>query len=139
MNLDNRIKKKPLTCFDVEEAKKLIGKECYFSDDSEDFENLDDCQKGNLIGITPESLYPFSAEKNNSFAVFRYCLPLEYTTLDPDNTPEEVLKELTNFLNRFSAKGKFCGGPMSGEHKQAVLILRSFHEILMAYWDSKNG
>ena len=36
MNLDPRIKKKPFSCFDIEEAKKFIGKECYFSDDSED-------------------------------------------------------------------------------------------------------
>lgn len=141
MNLDPRTKKKPFGCFDIEEAKKFRGKECYFSDDPEDFKNLDDCQKGTMLGVCTESRYVFTGEKNNSFAVFRYCLPVEYTqdTLEPDKTPEEALKELTNFLNRLSAKGKFCGGPMSGEHKQAVLILRSFHEILMAYWDSKNG
>lgn len=149
MKLDPRIKKKPFSCFDIEEAKQFIGKECYFSDSPKSFEDLDRtdwnlgelCQKGTLKSVSSDINYPFNATKNNSFAVFRFCLPVAYTrdTLDSDKTPEEALKELTNFLNRLSAKGKFCGGPMSGEHKQAVLILRSFHEILMAYWDSKNG
>lgn len=42
MKLDPRIKegKKPLTGFDIEEAKKFIGKKCYFGLDCESFENL---------------------------------------------------------------------------------------------------
>lgn len=43
MKLDPRIKefKKPLTPFDTEEAKKYIGKECYFSCVSTDFGELE--------------------------------------------------------------------------------------------------
>lgn len=151
MKLDTRILKgkRPLTCFDSDEAKQFIGKECYFSDSPKSFEDLDRtdwnlgeiCQKGTLKSVSSDINYPFNATKNNSFAVFRYCLPLEYignhTELDPDKTPEEALNELSNFLHKLSTKGKFAGGPNSGNHKQAVLILRSFQEILMAYLESK--
>ena len=43
MELDKRIKegKRPLNCFDTEQAKQFIGKKCYFSDDARDFMNLD--------------------------------------------------------------------------------------------------
>ena len=42
MELDKRIKegKKPLTCFDVKEAKQFIGKECYLSNSIADYADL---------------------------------------------------------------------------------------------------
>ena len=43
MELDKRIikGKRPLTCFDTEQAMQFIGKQCYFSDDATDFMDLD--------------------------------------------------------------------------------------------------
>ena len=44
MKLDSRIidGKKPLTCFDSDEAKQFIGQEGYFSNDKTDFQDLND-------------------------------------------------------------------------------------------------
>ena len=50
MELDSRIKegKRPLMCFDIEEAEQFIGKNGYFSDCLYKFQNLDDCSKSIL-------------------------------------------------------------------------------------------
>lgn len=78
IDLDERIisGKKPLTAFDVMESK-FIGTDCYFSDKPSDFGDLSNCQIGCLLSrnvITGA----FSATKNNSYAVFNYCLPCEW-------------------------------------------------------------
>ena len=43
MELDKRIVpgKRPLSCFDTEQAWRFMGKQCYFSNDARDFMNLD--------------------------------------------------------------------------------------------------
>lgn len=43
MELDKRIieGKRPLNCFDTEQAWQFMGKQCYFSDDATDFMDLD--------------------------------------------------------------------------------------------------
>ena len=78
IDLDKRILdgKKPLTAFD-EVDSKFIGTDCYFSDKPSDFGDLSNCQIGCLLSrnvITGA----FSATKNNSYAVFNYCLPCEW-------------------------------------------------------------
>lgn len=47
MKLDPRIieGKKPLTCFDVEEAKQFIGRKCYFSNEYWVFEDIEENKK----------------------------------------------------------------------------------------------
>ena len=47
MKLDSRILegKKPLTCFDVEQAKEFLGKECYFSNCKGHYKNLSAFEK----------------------------------------------------------------------------------------------
>ena len=50
MELDKRIKegKRPLTCFDTEQAKRFIGKECYFTNAYCTFEELNSIPKAIL-------------------------------------------------------------------------------------------
>lgn len=78
MELDSRIldDKKPLTAFD-EMDSKFIGTDCYFSDKAGDFGDLSNCQIGSLLR-KDEATGVFSATKNNSYAVFNYCLPCEW-------------------------------------------------------------
>ena len=47
MELDSRIKegKRPLTCFDTEQAKEFLGKECYFSNCKSHYKNLSAFEK----------------------------------------------------------------------------------------------
>lgn len=78
MELDKRIKegKKPLTAFD-ELDSKYIGTDCFFSDKPSDFADLSKCQVGKLMSLDAVSGM-FGASKNNSYAVFCFCLPCEW-------------------------------------------------------------
>lgn len=66
MELDKRIKegKRPLNCFDTEQAKQFIGKKCYFSDDARDFMNLDKADGDTLFYV---------AELQNIWTAEEYC------------------------------------------------------------------
>ena len=78
IDLDERIikGKKPLTAFD-EIDSKFIGTDCYFSDKASDYGDLSNCQIASLLRKDEETGV-FSATKNNSYAVFNFCLPCEW-------------------------------------------------------------
>ena len=78
IDLDKRIikGKKPLSAFDELESK-YIGTDCFFSDKPSDFSDLSKCQVGKLMSLDAVSGV-FGASKNNSYAVFNYCLPCEW-------------------------------------------------------------
>lgn len=72
--------KKPLTCFDVEEAKEFIGKQCYFSDNAIDFMDLDKADGDSsfyiaeLQNIWTAEEYCFADNSND----YRFILPCEW-------------------------------------------------------------
>lgn len=80
MELDSRIKegKRPLMCFDIEEAEQFIGKNGYFSDCLYKFQNLDDCSKSilhcvdNKCGDSNDYLF------NDGKYYCRFFLPVEW-------------------------------------------------------------
>ena len=82
MELDKRIieGKKPLDCFDTEQAKQFIGKKCYFSDEARDFMNLDKADGDTLFyvaelqNIWTAEEYCFADNSND----WRFILPLEW-------------------------------------------------------------
>lgn len=100
MELDSRIKegKKPLTCFDTEQAKEFLGKDCYFSDKASDYGDLSNCQIGRLLSRDVMTGV-FNATKNNSYANFNYCLPCEWV-----KEPEKKYRPYT--MNEFKAEFK---------------------------------
>lgn len=91
IELDKRIieGKKPLTAFD-EMDSKFIGTDCFFSDKPSDFADLSKCQVGKLMSLDAVSGM-FGASKNNSYAVFYFCLPCEWVK------PEEPEKKYRPF------------------------------------------
>ena len=104
MELDKRIieGKRPLNCFDTEQAKQFIGKKCYFSDDARDFMNLDKADGDTLFyvaelqNIWTAEEYCFADNSND----YRFILPLEWVK------PEEPEKKyrpfsLDEFFNIF--------------------------------------
>ena len=102
MELDKRIKegKKPLTAFDVMESK-FIGTDCYFSDKPSDFADLSKCQVGKLMSLDAVSGM-FGASKNNSYAVFYFCLPCEWVEeekKEPKYRPFKDHAEYKEYLN----------------------------------------
>ena len=82
LELDSRIKegKRPLTCFDTEQAMQFIGKQCYFSDDATDFMDLDKADGDStfyiaqLQNIWTAEEYCFADNSND----YRYILPCEW-------------------------------------------------------------
>lgn len=79
MKLDPRIKKgkKPLTCFDSDEAKQFIGQEGYFSNNTTDFQDLNDACRDVLQDVIDsyDNTPPF---KCSDYIHKNYVLPLVY-------------------------------------------------------------
>lgn len=76
MELDKRILegKKPLTCFDIEEAKKYVGKLCYICDEYDYFNALAQIKPTILKGVEDcEVPFQFGSDRQAEF-----CLPCEW-------------------------------------------------------------
>ena len=126
MELDKRIKegKRPLTCFDTEQAKEFLGKECYFSNCKvhyknlsafEEFVSLTDYCIGTLTAIMDLGDRVFDVDQQCK--EFRYCLPCEW--VKPEE-PEKKYRPYTKheFLNKFE-----CGKPISIRRKDDCINL----------------
>lgn len=78
MNLDKRIinGKRPLTCFDTEEAKKYIGKLCYMCDEYNLFYKLNLIEPTILKGVEDcEIPFHYGSDYQAEF-----CLPCDWVT-----------------------------------------------------------
>ena len=76
MKPDPRIKedKRPLTCFELDEAEEFIGKRCYLFNRYSLIENLD-FLKIEILQNLKEKEYSFTSAKGENF---RYYLPCEW-------------------------------------------------------------
>lgn len=76
MKLDSRIieGKRPLTCFDAEEAKQFIGKKGFVTDELKQFHDLNKVQETVLKNVWPNETYCFIA----SVTGYKYFLPSEW-------------------------------------------------------------
>lgn len=101
MKLDSRIieGKKPLTCFDVEEAKKYIGKDCYFASKFENFENLSKVPHATLHNVD-DSPVPFQCyDEDGVFCYDCFILPCEWVKQEPKYRPFKDHTEYKEYLN----------------------------------------
>lgn len=105
MKLDTRIMggKKPLDCFDTEEAESYVGKECYFSDDMFPFADMSDktndslIYKGTLLKVWSDGSDPYETDSQRFYT---YCLPCDWVTEAKKYRPFADTKEFfikTNF------------------------------------------
>lgn len=110
MELDSRIKegKRPLTCFDIEQAKEFLGKECYFSNCKSHYKNLSAFEKfvsltdyciGELTAIMDLGDRVFDVDQQCN--EFRYCLPCEWVK-EEKSEPKYRPYTLTEFVNTYS-------------------------------------
>lgn len=85
MQLDKRIinGKRPLTCFDIEEAKKYIGKLCYMCDEYNLFYQLNLIEPAILMGVEDCEI-PFH---NGQDKQAEFCLPCEWITKEKKYRP----------------------------------------------------
>ena len=104
MELDKRIikGKRPLTCFDIEEAKQFIGKECYFSSKLENFENLSKVPHANLYNVDDSST-PFQCYGDDGILCYDcFILPCEWVEeekKEPKYRPFKDHAEYKEYLN----------------------------------------
>ena len=105
MKLDTRIMsgKKPLDCFDTEEAESYVGKKCYFSDDMFPFANMSDktndslIYRGTLLKVWPDGSDPYESDSQRFYT---FCLPCDWVTVEKKYRPFTDTKEFfikTNF------------------------------------------
>lgn len=76
MELDKKILpgRKPLTCFDIDEAEKYVGKKCYISNEYDFYRDLDFTQQKILTGVEDcEEPFHYDQDKQAEF-----CLPCEW-------------------------------------------------------------
>lgn len=80
MQLDSRIieGKKPLTCFDTEEAKQFLGKWGYFNNNLNRFCYLKNCNRGCLRNIFVQNEKCFVSTSDYPDTDYKYFLPAEW-------------------------------------------------------------
>ena len=87
MKLDPRIVegKKPLDCFDAEEAENFVGQKGYASDDISTFTDLDFCEPGKLEYVVKENgngiCYPYSVVTDYNRKEYAFFLPEAWTVI----------------------------------------------------------
>lgn len=80
MNLDERVKTgyRPLTCFDTVEARKFIGKPCYFTSEIGRFNVLEKyCDYGILEEVLDPALEPFQMVGEDD-ETYQFIIPEEW-------------------------------------------------------------
>lgn len=72
MDLDKRIKNnhRPLCVIDIKWAMGFIGKNGFFADAINCFENLSECQSGLLISVKDKKLHPFECDNQWNYTFF---------------------------------------------------------------------
>ena len=134
MKLDSRILegKKPLTCFDIEEAKKYVGKDCYFSSKFEDFENLSKVPHATLHNVD-DSHTPFqSYGKDGVLCYDCFILPCEWVKEEEKTyRPYKDVKEL------FEDIGVYIGDVVNFRRKDSKA---EYHALITSYIiDTEDG
>ena len=98
MKLDKRIKegKRPLTCFDIEEAKAFIGKECYLSNSFSDYADLNNVTAKRILDDVSNTHIPYSS---NPAGIYCYCLPCEWVKPEEPEKKYREYKDLDEFFD----------------------------------------
>lgn len=138
MELDKRIMpgKRPLNCFDIEEAKQFIGKQCYFSDFAQQYEDLDSIENSDCVSTYKKGILTQvncsgreEAFESAGRTVYKYCLPLEWVR-EEKSEPEPKYRPYTikDFEKAF----------LNGEFEDFI-IFRDKHDHDNVYTMRYNG
>ena len=135
MKLDTRIMdgKRPLNCFDTEEAESYVGRECYFSDEVFPFANMSDktnralIYKGILLKVWPDGSDPYETDSQRFYT---YCLPCDWVTVEKKYRPFADTKEFFIKTN-FEVGDLICIRSKPHNHEYHLLIIGWTDEGLM--------
>ena len=87
MILDNRLSRLPYTCFEKDDCEKFVGQMGYFSNEIENYSDLEDCHHKRLESILSDVYNdPFNATDNITYSFFF-----------PDDLLKEPVKKLRPF------------------------------------------
>lgn len=160
MKLDPRIieGKKPLGCFETEEAKEFVGKECYFADSECCFESLDfdkwsSAERGMLENVSDTGSNAYRSCRNYWYV---YCLPCEWVTETKENAYRPFANTKEFFLMRNFNAGDLIHIRSKADNKEYHLIITgctdeelilgnlqglSFNELLQKFelWDCEDN
>lgn len=133
-NFDKRIIKRDfLDRFDKEEAKQYIGKKCFYTDELENFSDLDSPRVhiGTLSNFTEEFIDkgfgPYVATSHGSMFYAKYIIPCEWVKQEPTYIPYTVIE----FIKEYPLGSHLCFGPKSKTMEM--------HRLVDGYNDCKNG
>lgn len=124
MKLDLRIikGKKPLTPFDIDEAREYVGKDCYFTSRITNFESLDhnacDIKKGELTEIIPNHLAsaPYCHTSENDVWNESFIVPCEWVETSRPFTIQEFL-QCFNVFETIHYRKKHNDSVLTGQFK----------------------
>ena len=109
MELDKRIKegKRPLTCFDVKEAKAFLGKECYFTNAYCTFEDLNRIPKAILQYVSDDK--EASDPYKTACYYYPFCIPCEWVKEEKKEPKEPKYREYKDLDEFFDVTGLEIG------------------------------
>lgn len=127
MNLDPKILpgKRPLTCFDTEQAEKYIGKLCYICDEYDYFHALALIKPTILKGVEDCEMPFYDSDKQAEF-----CLPAEWVKQEQKYRPYKNAQEL------FEDIGVYIGDTI---HFRSKAEKTENHALITSYITLKDG
>lgn len=98
MDLDKRIKNnhRPLCVIDIKWAMGFIGKNGFFADAINCFENLSECQSGLLISVKDKKLHPFECDNQWHYTFF---IPEDWVQPKEEQYRAYTLEEFIGAMN----------------------------------------
>ena len=142
IELDKRIisGKKPLTCFDAEQAQNFVGKKCYLTNDISIFSDLDSfketegCSDAPYVGVI-DRLTNINKELgmvfDTTFLRWKFCIPCEWVKEE-----EKTYRPYKNVQELFGDIGVYIGDPI---HFRSKAKGTESYSLITSYTTLKDG
>lgn len=126
MDLDKRIKNnhRPLCVIDIKWAMGFIGKNGFFADAINCFENLSECQSGLLISVKDKKLHPFECDNQWHYTFF---IPEEWVQPKEEKYRAYTLEEFIGAMNLGELEPWIRMRPV-GSNKECKFLYTGYQE-----------
>lgn len=126
MDLDKRIKNnhRPLCVIDIKWAFGFVGKNGFFADAINCFENLSECQSGLLISVKDKKLHPFECDNQWHYTFF---IPEEWVETKEEKYRAYTLEEFIGAMNLGELEPWIRMRPV-GSNKECKFLYTGYQE-----------
>lgn len=126
MDLDKRIKNnhRPLCVIDIKWAMGFIGKNGFFADAINCFENLSVCQSGLLISVRDKKLHPFECDNRFNYTFF---IPEDWVQPKEEKYRAYTLEEFIGAMNLGELEPWIRMRPV-GSNKECKFLYTGYQE-----------